>query len=100
MYGSIAAGSWTESDSLFPDSSYSAAKAGADFLCRAHHRTDGLDVRVTRCSNNYGHSQYPEKVIPLFVTNLIDGYHVPFEENRSITAGVLRFESPWPRWRL
>ncbi|MER5422736.1 dTDP-glucose 4,6-dehydratase [Streptosporangium roseum] len=77
VYGSIAAGSWTESEPLLPNSPYSAAKAGADLLCRAYHRTHGLDVRVTRCSNNYGPYQYPEKVIPLFVTNLIDGDRVP-----------------------
>ncbi|MBB4935767.1 dTDP-glucose 4,6-dehydratase [Streptosporangium album] len=77
VYGSIAVGSWTESEPLLPNSPYSAAKAGADLLCRAYHRTHGLDVRVTRCSNNYGHYQYPEKVIPLFITNLIDGRHVP-----------------------
>ncbi|GLW96926.1 dTDP-glucose 4,6-dehydratase [Microtetraspora sp. NBRC 16547] len=77
VYGSIEAGSWTEAEPLLPNSPYSAAKAGADLLCRAYHRTYGLDVRVTRCSNNYGPYQYPEKVIPLFVTNLIDGMPVP-----------------------
>ncbi|MFC4531689.1 dTDP-glucose 4,6-dehydratase [Sphaerisporangium dianthi] len=77
VYGSIAAGSWDESAPLLPNSPYSAAKAGGDLLCRAYHRTYGLDVRVTRCANNYGPYQYPEKVIPLFVTNLIDGLPVP-----------------------
>lgn len=77
VYGSIDEGSWIESEPLLPNSPYSAAKAGADLLCRAYHRTYGLDVRVTRCSNNYGPFQYPEKVIPLFVTNLIDGRRVP-----------------------
>ncbi|WP_067175680.1 dTDP-glucose 4,6-dehydratase [Microtetraspora niveoalba] len=77
VYGSIDDGSWTEAEPLLPNSPYSAAKAGADLLCRAYHRTHGLDVRVTRCSNNYGPYQYPEKVIPLFVTNLIDGRPVP-----------------------
>ncbi|GAA3088840.1 dTDP-glucose 4,6-dehydratase [Streptosporangium carneum] len=77
VYGSIAEGAWTEEEPLLPNSPYSAAKAGADLLCRAYHRTYGLDVRVTRCSNNYGPHQYPEKVIPLFVTNLIDGRPVP-----------------------
>ncbi|MEU7984242.1 dTDP-glucose 4,6-dehydratase [Streptosporangium canum] len=77
VYGSIAEGSWTEEEPLLPNSPYSAAKAGADLLCRAYHRTYGLDVRVTRCSNNYGPYQYPEKVVPLFVTNLIDGLPVP-----------------------
>ncbi|MEU6414985.1 dTDP-glucose 4,6-dehydratase [Microbispora sp. NPDC046933] len=77
VYGSIAAGSWTEAEPLQPNSPYSAAKAGADLLCRAYHRTYGLDVRVTRCSNNYGPYQHPEKVIPLFVTNLIEGRPIP-----------------------
>ena len=77
VYGSIAAGSWPETDPLLPNSPYAAAKAGADLLCRAYHRTYGMDVRITRCSNNYGPYQYPEKVIPLFVTNLLDGKPVP-----------------------
>ncbi|MGW3368921.1 dTDP-glucose 4,6-dehydratase [Streptosporangium canum] len=77
VYGSIATGSWTEEEPLLPNSPYSAAKAGSDLLCRAYHRTHGLDVRVTRCSNNYGPYQYPEKVVPLFVTNLIDRLPVP-----------------------
>ncbi|GGK08756.1 dTDP-glucose 4,6-dehydratase [Pilimelia anulata] len=77
VYGSIEAGSWPETDPLLPNSPYSAAKAGADLLCRAFHRTYGLDVRVTRCANNYGPHQYPEKLIPLFVTNLLDGLPVP-----------------------
>ncbi|OPG12444.1 dTDP-glucose 4,6-dehydratase [Microbispora sp. GKU 823] len=77
VYGSIEAGAWTETEPLLPNSPYSAAKAGADLFCRAYHRTYGLDVRVTRCTNNYGPYQHPEKVIPLFVTNLIDGKAVP-----------------------
>ncbi|GAA3151658.1 dTDP-glucose 4,6-dehydratase [Planomonospora alba] len=77
VYGSIAEGSWDESQPLLPNSPYSAAKASGDLLCRAYARTHGLDVRITRCSNNYGPYQYPEKVIPLFVTNLIDGRRVP-----------------------
>ncbi|GAA3444125.1 dTDP-glucose 4,6-dehydratase [Planomonospora venezuelensis] len=77
VYGSIAEGSWDESQPLLPNSPYSAAKASADLFCRAYARTHGLDVRITRCSNNYGPHQYPEKVIPLFVTNLADGRRVP-----------------------
>ncbi|MFC4590292.1 dTDP-glucose 4,6-dehydratase [Sphaerisporangium corydalis] len=77
VYGSVTEGAWTEEEPLLPNSPYSAAKAGADLLCRAYHRTYGLDVRVTRCSNNYGPYQHPEKVIPLFVTNLLDGRRVP-----------------------
>ncbi|GAA1273725.1 dTDP-glucose 4,6-dehydratase [Sphaerisporangium rubeum] len=77
VYGSIDEGHWTEDEPLLPNSPYSAAKAGADLLCRAYHRTYGLDVRVTRCCNNYGPFQYPEKLIPLFVTTLLDGGAVP-----------------------
>ncbi|MGC5053439.1 dTDP-glucose 4,6-dehydratase [Micromonospora sp. DT48] len=77
VYGSIAEGSWTEDWPLAPNSPYSASKAGSDLLALAYHRTHGLDVVVTRCSNNYGPYQYPEKVIPLFVTNLLDGGNVP-----------------------
>jgi dTDP-glucose 4,6-dehydratase len=77
VYGSIDEGSWTESWPLSPNSPYSASKAGSDLLALAYHRTHGLDVVVTRCSNNYGPYQYPEKVIPLFVTNLLDGGTVP-----------------------
>src|ERR1700734_3687471 len=77
VYGSIAAGSWTESAPLDPNSPYSAAKAGGDMIAQAYYRTHGLDVVTTRCCNNYGPYQYPEKVIPLFITNLLDGGTVP-----------------------
>jgi dTDP-glucose 4,6-dehydratase len=77
VYGSIAEGSWDEDHLLEPNSPYAAAKAGADLLARAYAVSFGLNVSVTRCSNNYGPYQLPEKLIPLFVTNLIDGRHVP-----------------------
>jgi dTDP-glucose 4,6-dehydratase len=77
VYGSIEEGSWTEDWPLAPRSPYSASKAGSDLLALAYHRTHDLDVVVTRCSNNYGPYQFPEKVIPLFVTNLLDGLPVP-----------------------
>ncbi|QKV91029.1 dTDP-glucose 4,6-dehydratase [Streptomyces sp. NA02950] len=77
VYGSIDSGSWTEDRPLEPNSPYSASKASSDLLARAFHRTHGLPVCVTRCSNNYGPYQYPEKVIPLFITNLMDGRPVP-----------------------
>jgi dTDP-glucose 4,6-dehydratase len=77
VYGSIESGSWTEEQPLEPNSPYSASKASSDLLARAYFRTHGLPVCVTRCSNNYGPYQFPEKVIPLFVTNLIDGATVP-----------------------
>jgi dTDP-glucose 4,6-dehydratase len=77
VYGSIAHGSWPETDPVRPNSPYAAAKASGDLLALAQHRTHGLDVRVTRCSNNYGPRQFPEKLIPLFVTRLLDGRPVP-----------------------
>jgi dTDP-glucose 4,6-dehydratase len=77
VYGSIESGSWTEDWPLSPNSPYSASKAGSDLVALAAHRTHGMDVVITRCSNNYGHYQFPEKVIPLFVTNLIDGLTLP-----------------------
>ncbi len=77
VYGSIDEGSWPETHPLQPNSPYSAAKASSDLIALSYHRTHGLDVRVTRCSNNYGHHHFPEKVIPLFVTNLLDGKKVP-----------------------
>jgi dTDP-glucose 4,6-dehydratase len=77
VYGSIAEGSWTEDWPLAPNSPYAASKAGSDLLALAAHRTHGLDVVVTRCSNNYGPYQFPEKVVPLFVTNLLDRKKVP-----------------------
>ncbi|MCZ4118581.1 dTDP-glucose 4,6-dehydratase [Streptomyces sp. H39-S7] len=77
VYGSISEGSWTEDWPLAPNSPYAAAKAGSDLIALAYHRTHGMDVVVTRCSNNYGHHHFPEKMIPLFVTNLLDGKKVP-----------------------
>jgi len=77
VYGSIDEGSWTESAPVAPNSPYSASKASSDLIALAYARTHGLDVVVTRCSNNYGPYQFPEKVIPLFVTNLLDGFNVP-----------------------
>ena len=77
VYRSIAEGSWDENEPLLPNSPYAASKASSDLLARSYARTYGLDVRITRCSNNFGIYQYPEKVIPLFITNLIDGLKVP-----------------------
>jgi len=77
VYGSIPEGSWREDHLLEPNSPYSSSKAGSDLAALAFHRTYGLPVMVTRCSNNYGPRQFPEKVIPLFVTNLFDGRPVP-----------------------
>jgi dTDP-glucose 4,6-dehydratase len=77
VYGSIAKGSWPETDPLLPNSPYAASKAAGDLLARSYQKTHGMDIRITRCSNNYGPNQFPEKVIPLFVTNLIEGKKIP-----------------------
>jgi dTDP-glucose 4,6-dehydratase len=77
VYGSINTGSWNEDAPLLPNSPYSASKAGGELLARAYHRTHGLDVVITRCSNNYGTHHFPEKLIPLFITNLLQGKKVP-----------------------
>jgi len=77
VYGSIEEGSFAETDRLGPRSPYSASKAGSDLIALSHHTTYGLPVLVTRCSNNFGPYQFPEKVIPLFTTNLLDGRTVP-----------------------
>lgn len=77
VYGSISQGSWEEDESLKPNSPYSASKAGADLLVLAYGKTHGMNVGITRCCNNYGLRQFPEKIIPRFVSNLIDGKKVP-----------------------
>jgi dTDP-glucose 4,6-dehydratase len=77
VYGSIEEGSFRETDPLSPRSPYSASKAGSDLIALSYHSTYGLPVIVTRSSNNFGPYQFPEKVIPLFVTNLLQGRKVP-----------------------
>src|SRR6185369_13774839 len=78
VYGSLGpAGYFTESTPISPNSPYSASKAGSDHLVRAYHHTYGMDTVITRCSNNYGPYQYPEKLIPLLITNLMDGLQIP-----------------------
>jgi dTDP-glucose 4,6-dehydratase len=77
VYGTISEGSWDENCPLLPNSPYSASKASSDLLVRSYSRTHKLNVNITRCSNNYGIYQFPEKVIPLFITNLMDGKKVP-----------------------
>jgi len=77
VYGSVEVGSSKESDPLEPRSPYSASKAGADLIALSYHHTYGLPVVVTRCTNNFGPYQYPEKAIPLFTTNLLDGIPLP-----------------------
>lgn len=81
VYGSIESGSWTEDFPLLPNSPYSATKAGGELLARSYNRTHGTDVVITRCSNNYGPHHFPEKLIPLFITNLIQGKKVPVYGN-------------------
>jgi dTDP-glucose 4,6-dehydratase len=77
VYGSIEEGSFTEESTLAANSPYSASKAGGDLLVRAYYKTYGTPVLITRSSNNYGPHQYPEKLIPLFVTNAMDDIPVP-----------------------
>ena len=77
VYGSLDSGEWDEDEPLLPNSPYAASKAASDLLVRSFHKTHGLDTVTTRCSNNYGPHHFPEKLIPLFVTNLIDNQPVP-----------------------
>jgi dTDP-glucose 4,6-dehydratase len=77
VYGSVAVGSSTEEDRLDPRSPYSASKAGSDLIALSYFATYGVPVMVTRSSNNFGPWQHPEKVVPLFITNLLDGGNVP-----------------------
>ncbi len=77
VYGSVETGSSKESDPLEPRSPYSASKAGSDLIALSYHATYGLPVSVTRCTNNFGPYQFPEKAIPLFTTNLLDGENDP-----------------------
>ncbi|GLU48716.1 dTDP-glucose 4,6-dehydratase [Nocardiopsis ansamitocini] len=77
VYGAVDRGTWTEDHPLLPNSPYAASKAASDLIARSYWHTHGLDLSVTRCSNNYGPHQYPEKLMPLFITNLLEGEPVP-----------------------
>jgi dTDP-glucose 4,6-dehydratase len=77
VYGQVLEGHSVETDPLMPRNPYSASKAGADRLAYSYFATYGLPVIITRCSNNYGPYQYPEKLIPLFITNLLENKKVP-----------------------
>jgi dTDP-glucose 4,6-dehydratase len=77
VYGSVEEGSSRETDPLEPRSPYSASKAGSDLIALSYHHTHGVPVTVTRCTNNFGPYQYPEKALPLFTTNLLDGKTIP-----------------------
>jgi dTDP-glucose 4,6-dehydratase len=89
VYGSIAEGAWGEERPLLPNSPYAASKAACDLIARAYTNSYGLDVRITRCSNNYGPYQHPEKLIPLFVTNLLSGKKVPlYGDGRNVREWI------------
>lgn len=77
VYGSIESGSWDENFPLEPNSPYAASKASADLITLAYQKTYSLDLMISRCCNNYGPNQFPEKIIPLFITNLIQGKKIP-----------------------
>jgi dTDP-glucose 4,6-dehydratase len=77
VYGSIKTGSWAEDSPILPNSPYSASKASGELIARAFYKTHGVDVIITRSSNNYGTYHFPEKLIPLFITNLLEGKKVP-----------------------
>ena len=77
VYGSIDSGSWDESFPLKPSSPYAASKAAADLIVLSYQKTYSLDLMISRCCNNYGPNQYPEKIIPLFITNLIQRKKIP-----------------------
>jgi dTDP-glucose 4,6-dehydratase len=107
VYGSVEVGESAEEDPLDPRSPYSASKAGSDLIARSYFSTYGLPVVITRSSNNFGPWQYPEKVIPLFATNLLDGANVPLygdglnrrdwlhvEDNCAAVDTVLRAGAP------
>ncbi len=93
VYGSVAWPAFpNESALLEPSSPYSAAKAGADHIALAFHRTHGMDVLVSRCTNNYGPFQYPEKIIPVFITNALDGEPLPLYDGGTQVRDWLRVE--------
>jgi dTDP-glucose 4,6-dehydratase len=92
VYGSIASGSWAPNAALEPNSPYSASKAGGDLIARAYAKTFKLNVSITRCCNNYGPRQFPEKIIPLFITNLLDGKQVPLYGDGGNVRGWVHVE--------
>ena len=81
VYGSISSGSWDEGSILEPNSPYAASKAAAEMIIRGLGRTHGLDYRISRCSNNYGPFQYPEKIIPYFISRILEGLDMPVYGN-------------------
>ena len=99
VYGSVEVGSSKEDDPLEPRSPYSASKAGSDLIALSYHHTHGLPVTVTRCTNNFGPYQYPEKAIPLFTTNLLDGGEGPAVRRRAERARLALRRRPLLRRR-
>lgn len=92
VYGSITNGSWDEGSPLLPNSPYSASKASADLLVRAYNKTFGLHTNVTRCSNNFGTHQYPEKVIPVIIRSILSNNQIPIYGNGSNQRDWLHVE--------
>ena len=93
VYGSLGeTGLFTETTPLSPNSPYSASKAGSDLLVQAYHHTFGMDTVMTRCSNNYGPYQFPEKLIPLLISNLMDGEQIPMYGNGKIVRDWIHVE--------
>ena len=89
VYGSIKNGSWKEDSPLKPNSPYSASKAAADLLALSYYKTHGLDIRITRCCNNYGPKQLPEKIIPNFITKLMNEEKVPlYGDGRNVREWI------------
>ena len=100
VYGSVPEpGSFSEGDALEPNSPYSASKASADLLARAYRVTHGYPITVTRTANNFGPYHFPEKVIPLFVTNLIDGLKVPlYGDGRNVRDWTYVLDNVTAQW--
>jgi dTDP-glucose 4,6-dehydratase len=92
VYGTIEKGSWDENCLLLPNSPYSASKASGEMIARSYFRTHGLNIVTTRCSNNYGIHHFPEKLIPLFITNLIEGKKLPLYGNGTNVRDWLHVE--------
>ncbi len=102
VYGSIdAPGSFGEDDALEPNSPYSASKAAADLLARAYRETYGFPITVTRTTNNFGPYHYPEKVVPLFVTNLIDDGTVPlYGDGSNVRDWLYVLDNAAAQWQV
>ncbi len=102
VYGSLAPeeSAWNEHSPYAPRSPYSASKAASDHLVRAYHTTYGLETTISNCSNNYGPYHYPEKMIPLFITNLLEGKKVPIYGDGLQVPSTHRIALPRPRYGI